>query len=108
MYTSSIAALAIFAAIAPAKRCRNATVPITISAKQALFDIAIPQTNLEVTDFVLNMTKQGGNFTNSALAGYDTTTGTYNVNTQYCTPNASNSTSPTIRFLTHGIGFDKT
>merc|ERR1712093_124052 len=108
MYRSSITTLALFAASAAGKMCINQTVPVTISARQAVFDIAIPQTNLEVTDFVLNMTQQGRNFTDLALTGYDTTSGTYNISTQFCIPDTSNITNPTVQVLTHGIGFDKT
>ncbi|KAG4425907.1 hypothetical protein IFR04_000851 [Cadophora malorum] len=108
MYRSSITTLALFAASAAGKMCINQTVPVTLSARQAIFDIAIPQTNLEVTDFVLNMTQQGRNFTDLALKGYDTTSGTYNISTQFCIPDTSNITNPTVQVLTHGIGFDKT
>jgi len=108
MYRSSITTLALFAASAAGKMCINQTVPVTLSARQAILDIAIPQTNLEVTDFVLNMTQQGRNFTDLALKGYDTTSGTYNISTQFCIPDTSNITNPTVQVLTHGIGFDKT
>ncbi|PVH78197.1 hypothetical protein DL98DRAFT_550201 [Cadophora sp. DSE1049] len=108
MYRSSLTALALFAASAAGRMCINQTVPVDISARQAVFDIAIPQTNLEVTDFVLNMTQQGRNFTDIALTGYDTTSGTYNISTQFCIPDTSNVTNPTVQVLTHGIGFDKT
>lgn len=108
MYLSSVTALAIFAASAACKRCINQTVPVDISAQQAVFDIAIPQTNLEATDFILNMTQQGRNFTDIILTGYNTTVGTYNISTQFCVPDSSNVTNPTVQVLTHGIGFDKT
>lgn len=105
---TSIQALVFFAASAAAKRCINATVPVDISARQAVFDIDIPSTNLEATDFALNNTKQGQNFTDIALVGYNTTSGTYNISTQLCMPDNHNGTNPTIQVLTHGIGFDKT
>lgn len=108
MYTSSITALALFAACVAGKRCINQTVPVTISARQAIFDIDIPQTNLEVTDFILNVTQQGRNWTDMITTGYGTTSGTYNISTQFCMPDMSNVTTPTVQVLTHGIGFDKT
>ncbi|KAE8452475.1 hypothetical protein EG329_000377 [Mollisiaceae sp. DMI_Dod_QoI] len=107
MYYST-AALALFATSAAAKQCINATVPVQISARTGIFDIAIPQMNLEVTDFIFNMTQQGRNFTNTALTGYNTTSGTYNISTEFCRPDNDNSTDPTVQVLTHGIGFDKT
>jgi len=109
MYLSSVTTLALLLAPAAAKRCINATIPLNLSARQAVFNLAMPQTNLEVTDFILNMTRQGGNFTNEVLTGYNTTVGIYNISTQYCVPsNRTNSTTPTVQVLTHGIGFDKT
>lgn len=107
MYLST-AALALFAASAAAKTCINQTVPVTISARNGIFSLDIPQTNLEVTDFILNMTQQGRNFTNTALTGYNTTAGTYNISTEFCMPSQANATNPTVQVLTHGIGFDKT
>ena len=108
MYFSTLTVLAVLAASSSAKQCINATVPVTLSAQQAVFNLAVPQTNLEATGFILNMTQQGRNFTDVVLTGYNTTTGTYNISTQFCMPDNSNSTNPTVQVLTHGIGFDKT
>jgi hypothetical protein len=108
MHVSTVAALAVLAATASAKGCINATVPVSLSARQAVFNLAVPQTNLEATDFILNMTQQGRNFTDVVLTGYDTTVGTYNISTQFCMPSNDNGTNPTVQVLTHGIGFDKT
>ncbi|KAH7336492.1 hypothetical protein BKA65DRAFT_527260 [Rhexocercosporidium sp. MPI-PUGE-AT-0058] len=52
--------------------------------------------------------QQGRNFTDLAIVGYGTTSGTYNISTQFCMPDSSNVTAPTVQVLTHGIGFDKT
>ena len=84
------------------------TVPVDISARTGIFNLAIPQTNLEVPDLVLNITQQGRNFTDIVLEGYKTTSGTYNISTQFCVPSGDNATNPTVQVLTHGIGFDKT
>jgi hypothetical protein len=108
MYFTSITALALVAASASAKQCINATVPVNLVARQAVFNLAVPQTNLEATDFILNMTQQGRNFTDLVLTGYNTTAGTYNISTQFCMPSNDNSKNPTVQVLTHGIGFDKT
>jgi hypothetical protein len=111
MHFSTYTVLATLAASAAAKKCVNMTVPVTISARQGIFDIAVPQTSLEATDFVRNMTQQGRNFTETVLTGYNTTAGTYNISAQFCMPssgNSTNATNPTIQVLTHGIGFDKT
>ena len=108
MYFSSLTLLTFLTASAAAKKCMNASVPVDLSARQAVFDLDVPQKNLEVTDFVLNMTQQGRNFSDIVLTGYNTTVGTYNISTQFCVPDNDNHTNPTVQILTHGIGFDKT
>jgi hypothetical protein len=108
MHFSTATVLAVFAASTSAKTCINATVPVNLSARQAVFNLAVPQTNLEATDFILNITQQGRNFTDTVLTGYSTTTGTYKISTQFCMPTNYNSANPTVQVLTHGIGFDKT
>lgn len=111
MYTPSFAALALLAGSVAARTCMNATIPVEISARQGLFTWKVPETNMDVTEFALNVTQQGRNFTAAALGGYQTTSGRYNISTQFCMPSNmsfSNLTSPTVQVLTHGIGFDKT
>jgi len=84
-------------------------VPVDISARTAVFgNLAVPVGPLDSTAFILNVTRQGGNFTAKALTGYNTTSGSYNISAQYCVPEGANATWPhTIQVLTHGIGFDK-
>jgi hypothetical protein len=57
MYISTITVLAVLSASSSAKQCINVTVPVTLSAQQAMFDLAVLQTNLEATEFILNMTQ---------------------------------------------------
>ena len=108
MYAHKGLALALLAGSAAAKQCTNMTVPVDISARTGVFNIPIPQTNLDATAFIQNLTRQGQNFSEVALSGYATTSGTYNISAQFCTPSASNVTNPTVQVLTHGIGFDRT
>lgn len=108
MRTSVLAPLALLTTFAAAKKCMNASVPVTISARQGIFNIDVPQTSLDAITLIQNITQQGRNFTDVALSGYQTVSGTYNISTQFCTPDANTSTNPTVQVLTHGIGFDKT
>ena len=109
MLLSSVTLLAAVVGTVTAKKCMNMTVPVTISARNAVYDVLIPSTNLEAITFAQNFTKQGSNFSETILTGYATVSGTYNISTQFCTPNSvANSSSPTVQVLTHGIGFDKT
>lgn len=86
MYFRTIATLSILAATAVARQCTNLTVPISISARQATFDIAVSTTSIEVIDFALNITQQGRNFTAIAQTGFHTTTGDYNISAMFCQP----------------------
>ena len=107
MRSSFLAVVALSLGLAAAKQCMNMTVPVTTSARTGIFDITVPQTNFDVATFISNLTQQGRNFTDAALTGYATTSGTYNISTQSCTPTNDNATHPTVQVLTHGIGFDK-
>ena len=110
MFANSAFAVAVFAASAAAKSCTNLTVPVTISARTGVFNIPVPQTNYDATAFIQNQTQQGRNFTETALAGYATTAGMYEISAQLCRPSDLDTTTtlPTLQILTHGIGFDKT
>jgi len=103
--TSHLLALA---GVATARVCLNATVPVTITSRNAVFNIAVPGTNFDVPTFVQNATRQGANFTQLALAGYANVAGTYNISAQFCRPTNATAKKPVIQILTHGIGFDKT
>jgi len=65
------AAAATFAGIVSAKQCQNITVPVTISARNGLFDQSAltPVTNIDVTNFILNLVQQGENYTANVLQG---------------------------------------
>ncbi|KAH8800367.1 hypothetical protein F5884DRAFT_549545 [Xylogone sp. PMI_703] len=102
------AILSTLVSFAMAKRCTNITVPVDLSVEQGIFNIAIPQTNLEVIDFIVNVTQQGRNFTDLVLDGYNTTTGSYSISTQFCVPSKGSSKTSAVQVLTHGIGFDRT
>jgi opacity protein-like surface antigen len=65
----SFAAACAFAAVAAAKNCQQLTIPIQASARNGVFDIAVPANNVEVTDFFLNLAQQGANYTQSVLTG---------------------------------------
>ena len=108
MHTQSIASLALLASFAAAKQCTNITVPVEISARTAIFNVPVPQTNLEATAFIQNFTQQGRNFTETTLTGYRTTAGKYEISAKLCTPSDGKIANPTVQVLTHGIGFDKT
>lgn len=106
MLARSIPLLAALAGVAVARNCVNLTVPIDISSRNGVFNNAVPQSNLDATTFIQNVTQQGRNFTDTALSGYATVTGSYEISAEFCVP--SEGASSTVQMLTHGIGFDKT
>ena len=108
MFSLPIATLSLLAITAAAKKCTNITVPIDISARTAVFDLPVPQTNSDATAFIQDLTRQGRNFTELILSGYQNTAGKYEISTQFCVPSGNNVSHPTLQILTHGIGFDKT
>ena len=107
MFALAFLPLALLSAAVAAKDCKNITIPVTVSARQGIFNIDLPQTSLDATTFIQNVTRQGRNFSDTVVTGYQTVSGTYNISAQFCKPSNDNSSNPTIQVLTHGIGFDK-
>ena len=65
----------------------------------------MPQIGIEVTDFALDFTQQGQNYSQAILQGYSTITGTYELSVTHCSPDGCDSNI--LQIPTHGIGFDK-
>ncbi|KAI9831804.1 MAG: hypothetical protein M1819_004701 [Sarea resinae] len=100
--------IAIFGTV-EGKTCTNLTIPVQISARTGIFNIPTLASNLDAVAFSLNVTNIQGNFSQTSLLGYRTTTGEYNISAKLCQPEKANaSTREVVQFLTHGIGFDKT
>ena len=109
MHLLSLLCASLFAAsLASGKQCVNITVPVSIAARNGIFNIAPLQNNLDATTFAQNLTSGRGNFTQEALLGYATVTGDYTISARFCQPDSGVGSSPVVQFLTHGIGFDKT
>ncbi|OAQ89493.1 catalytic protein [Purpureocillium lilacinum] len=105
MFKSAAAILATLAAVVAAKNCRNINVPVSISARNGEFDVQAPATEIEVTNFFLNLARQNYNYTEAVLKGYKTVQGDYTLATTYCEP--KDGPGDTIQILTHGVGFDR-
>ncbi|KAK7706297.1 hypothetical protein SLS64_007637 [Diaporthe eres] len=108
LYTPSspLRAALVLASLASARKCTDLTVDVPVVSRNAVFNRTAPTDNIEVTNFVLDLTRQGHNLTNEALTGYTTIEKTYSVAATYCEPDDGPST--TVQLLTHGIGFDRT
>lgn len=61
--------VALAAAAVQARKCTNITVPISIEARNAKFNLAPPATEIESTDFFLHFSWQGTNYTNDIIDG---------------------------------------
>ncbi|KAL1879523.1 hypothetical protein Plec18167_003980 [Paecilomyces lecythidis] len=104
-------AAALLLGSAAAKTCINQTIPVNVTARIGLFDESvIPQNGIETVTFTQNLTRRGVNFTDTVLLGYETISGTYNISTQFCSPNkpSRDDDKKLVQVLTHGIAFDKT
>ena len=90
MYSLRLAILAfsLAAAVVTARSYVDLTVPVDISARTGVFNIAVPQTNLDATTLIQNLTQQGRNFTEMVLTGYKTMQGSYNISAMLCVPSS--------------------
>ena len=105
MVTFSLAALALVASAVSAKQCSNITVPVSISARNGIFNVQAPETNIDVTNLILNGVRRGSNSTAAVLQDYTTVSGGYNLAATYCAPD--HGSPEIVQLLTHGIGFDR-
>ena len=67
----SVAAASVLAAVASAKKCQELTVPVSVSSRNGVFDVAAltPHTEIDITNFILNLAQQGNNYTADVLQG---------------------------------------
>ncbi|KHN99731.1 uncharacterized protein MAM_02584 [Metarhizium album ARSEF 1941] len=93
------------AAVASARQCRNLTVPVSISSRNAILDLVPPSTEIEVTNLLLNMARPGINGTANVVKGYKTVSGDYQLAATYCEPDGGPGHA--LQILTHGVGFDR-
>ena len=108
MYSPLLLTATLHAASVVAKQCANITVPVSISARNGVFNIPTLRGNEDATRFAQNLTSIRVNFTEEALLDYATVTGIYEISAKFCKPDTENGTDPTVQILTHGLGFDKT
>lgn len=104
MFVSSLVVAAL-TAVASARSCRDISVPVSISSRNAEFDLQPLLTEIDTTEFFLGLSRQGTNLTDTLLSGYHTVKGTYKLAATYCEPDSG--PGHTLQILTHGIGFDR-
>ncbi|KAJ4423307.1 hypothetical protein N0V82_002034 [Gnomoniopsis sp. IMI 355080] len=104
--STTLSAILGLAVLSSARKCQNMTVEVPVDARNAVFNLSAPTSNIEVTNFVLNLAQQGNNYSSTILSGYESIKNTYQIAATYCEPDSGPST--TLQLLTHGIGFDRT
>lgn len=107
MYLPSLLVSGLLATWVVAKHCQNFSVPVTVSARNGIFNVPTLHDNHDATTFIAKFTNPGGNFSNEVLLGYQTINKTYNISVKFCHPDSGYRMNSTVQFLTHGIGFDK-
>ncbi|KAI0387769.1 Alpha/Beta hydrolase protein [Hypomontagnella monticulosa] len=97
------------AAVATARNCKDLTVPISISALNANLKLQAPGTQVDVTNFILNLAQPGMNYTEELISKnssqFTTISGNYSIAATYCEP--SSGPGSILQVLTHGIAFDR-
>ncbi|KAK5743168.1 hypothetical protein LTR17_002929 [Elasticomyces elasticus] len=106
MNNFTIAIVAALSATAYGFRCTNLTVPVSLSARNVVFNITTPQNNVEVTNLILDLTRQGGSFVEQRVQGYAAVHGNYSLAATYCTAPQTSTDQTALTILTHGLGFD--
>lgn len=94
-----------------AHNCQDLLLSIPLTATTTVFNLLPPTSNIQVTDFILNLTQAGANLAEASTAGTAETTGTYRVGATLCLPPPSssspNNNNTTLQILSHGIGFTR-
>lgn len=68
----TIATVAALAGLVSARQCQNLTIPVSLSARNGVFNLTAPQNNIEVTNFILDLTQPGKNYSADILEGVST------------------------------------
>ncbi|KAJ4268962.1 hypothetical protein NW762_003033 [Fusarium torreyae] len=93
-------------AAASARKCTNITVPVSLTSENAVFNLETPLTKIEVTNFALNLARQGSPaYPMQIQEGMTNISGNYELAATYCEPDAGPGKE--LQIMTHGIGFDR-
>ncbi|WQF78774.1 Putative alpha/Beta hydrolase [Colletotrichum destructivum] len=94
-----------FATIAVARVCQNLTVDVSITSKNGVYNISVPETNIDVTNIMIGLSTQSNDFSADYFVGYANVSGTYQLASTYCEPDSG--PGRVLQILTHGVGFDR-
>lgn len=51
------------------RKCQDIVVPVSISARNGVFDLAAPGNNIDLTNFILDLAQLGANYSQAVLGG---------------------------------------
>ncbi|CAG9982929.1 unnamed protein product [Clonostachys byssicola] len=85
--------------------CQDFIVPVDISAVNSVFDFALPTSSIDVTNLMINLSRQGSYYPSTITSNTTSLSGIFKIAVTYCRPNRGHS--DTIQVLTHGISFDR-
>ncbi|KPM38210.1 hypothetical protein AK830_g8370 [Neonectria ditissima] len=88
-----------------ARKCKDIAVPVSLTAQNAVFDLEVPLTKIEVTNFALNLAQQGRSYPSLIQKGFKNVSGNYHLAATYCEPDHGPGNE--LQIITHGIGFDR-
>ncbi|KAK7427216.1 hypothetical protein QQZ08_006329 [Neonectria magnoliae] len=88
-----------------ARKCKDITVPVSLTAENAVFDVEVPLTKIEVTNLFINLAQQGRNYPDLIQTGTKEVSGDYHLAATYCEPDYGPGRG--LQILTHGVGFDR-
>ena len=85
MYPFAFTLVPALASSEAAKRCMNVTVQADLSVRiGVLGNVEVPQTSLEATSFIQDLSQEGQNYSGTVLNGCQTTSKTYNISMRFC------------------------
>lgn len=67
--SSPVWALVALAGLSSARKCTDLSVEVPLVSRNAVFNRTAPTDDIDVTNFVLDLTRQGHNLTNEVLTG---------------------------------------
>lgn len=84
MYLPSLLTSTCLVTAVVGKHCQDFLVPVTVCARNGVFNVPTLQNNHDATTFIANYTNPAGNFSNEVLLGYQNINHTYDISVKFC------------------------
>ena len=86
--------------------CAEFQLPVTVTARNGVFDVKKAKTNIDVTAFAVDLDTYSSPNPAQRLLRNQTVSGTFNINAQLCVP-TNGTKRDHLQIATHGAAFDK-